>query len=129
MEALRLPLRFHLVFAQGKLLTSNCERGVSILYLGKFACPERSRRVYSLYRVDAKLSTQSIISILSTLFAPQLHRKSALRADLKGTPYPTEDRGGLRPRRRQTDLSIPVVSLANIPSLYPRRSQSDVSNN
>jgi hypothetical protein len=57
--------------------------------------------------------------------APQLHRKRALRADRLAASVPTEDQSSLRPRRGQTGLSIPVVSAANIRSLYPRRSRSD----
>jgi hypothetical protein len=86
-------------FAQDKLLTSNCVLGMSILYLGE-------NQVHPLDGVDNNLSIKSIISILSTLFATQLHQESAKQAD----------RFGLRPRRGQTGLSTLVVSAANIPS-------------
>jgi len=48
-------------------LTSNCEYGVSILYLGE-------NHVHPLYGIDDNISIKSIISILSTLFAPKLHQ-------------------------------------------------------
>ncbi len=51
-----------------KRLTSNCAGGLSIVYLGE-------NYVQPLYGVDSNLSITSIISILSTLIAPQLHRK------------------------------------------------------
>jgi len=44
------------------------------MYLGE-------NHVHPLYGVDSNLSITSIISILSTLVAPQLHQKSALWAN------------------------------------------------
>ena len=55
--------------AQDKLLTSNWTEQLNILSMGEIS-------VYPLDGVDNNLSIQSIISILSTLFAPKLHLKS-----------------------------------------------------
>jgi hypothetical protein len=55
-------------FAQDKLMTPNCARGMFILYLGE-------NYVHPLDGVDKNLSIKSIKSILSTLVAPQLHQK------------------------------------------------------
>ena len=68
MEALRLPLRFRSVFAQGKLLTSNWTEELKILSIGEIV-------VHPLYGMDNNLSIKSIESVLSAPIAPLLHQK------------------------------------------------------
>jgi hypothetical protein len=69
-------LRYKLlqIAAQDKRLTSKCLGEVNILFIGE-------NPVYPLNGDDNNLSIPSIISILSTLIAPQLHQKIALQVD------------------------------------------------
>ena len=115
-----------------------CGKGSNPFHGGR-VCPERSRRVNPLDGVNSQLSIESTKSTLSMLIAPQLHQKSALRADRMGTPYPTEDRSGRslsRATRGNHDRKTghkrseyPFVSIANNRSLHSGRSRSDHSIN
>ena len=102
-------------------LTSNPVGCLYAAFIGGFS-------VFALDGVNPETSIESIKSILSTPIAPKLHRIIVLRTDRMGTPCPTEDRGGLRPRLGQTGRErseYPVVSEAKIRSLDPGRSRSD----
>ena len=114
-----------------------CVGGAHPLSGGR-ACPEHSRRIHPLYRVDRNLSITYIISILSILIAPNLHQKSALRVDRMAASLPTEDRGCSattgeasppdrlscqKPGRERSEH--PALSAAKIRSLHPGREQSE----
>ena len=87
------------------------------MYVGGVHPVSGENRVHSLDGVDQNLSITSIVSIISTLIAPRLHRKRALRVDRMAASLPTAWVLWTRPER-------PAATTGKNRSLYPGRERS-----